>query len=415
MDRSLRFCMITTFYPPYTFGGDGIFVQRLSNELARRGHQVDVIQCVDSYLALAGREPKATSDDHPNVHVHRLRSRFGLLSPLATQQTGLPLFKTAALQEILAQGFDVIHYHNISLIGGPKILEYGQAIKLYTMHEYWLVCPTHTLFRFNRAPCAQRRCLVCSLVYKRPPQWWRYSGLLRSAVKHVDAFLALSRFGRDRHKELGLDIPLVHLPGFVPEANAVSPTGSGTDGRSAQEPHFLFVGRLEKLKGLHTLIPAFRQRKACLWIVGSGSEEARLRQLAAGADNIRFLGYQSWERLQALYRGAIALIVPSIWHEMFPQVILEAFGQRTPVIVADHGGMPEMLEESGGGFVYRTNQELLDAMDQLVASPSLRDELGQRGYSTLQREWTAEAHLRRYLSLIDELAGRRGGTVNRHS
>jgi glycosyltransferase involved in cell wall biosynthesis len=247
MDRSLRFCMITTFYPPYTFGGDGIFVQRLSNELARRGHQVDVIHCVDSYLALAGREPKPAGDDHPNVRVHRLRSRFGLLSPLATQQTGLPLLKTAALQQILAQGFDVIHYHNPSLIGGPKILEYGQAIKLYTMHEYWLVCPTHTLFRFNRAPCTQQRCLLCSLIYKRPPQWWRYSGLLRSAVKHVDAFLAFSRFGRDRHKELGLDVPIVHLPGFVPASpkrwrdgvpkeHAVLPAGNGTDGWSAQEP-----------------------------------------------------------------------------------------------------------------------------------------------------------------------------------
>jgi glycosyltransferase involved in cell wall biosynthesis len=170
----------------------------------------------------------------------------------------------------------------------------------------------------------------------------------------------------------------------------------------------LFVGRLEKLKGLHTLIPAFRQRKACLWVVGSGGDEARLRRLAAGADNIRFLGYQSWERLQALYRGAMALIVPSICDDMFPQVIMEAFGQRTPVIATDRGGMPEMLEESGGGFVYHTSHELLDAMEQLMANPSLRDELGQSGYSALMREWTAEAYLRPYFDLIDELASRRG-------
>jgi hypothetical protein len=45
--------------------------------------------------------------------------------------------------QILETGFDVIHYHNISLVGGPTILAYGQGIKLYTMHEYWLVCPTH--------------------------------------------------------------------------------------------------------------------------------------------------------------------------------------------------------------------------------------------------------------------------------
>ena len=67
MDRPLRFCMMTTFYPPYNFGGDGIFVQRLSNALARRGHRVDVIHCVDSYLLKAGQEPAKSYEDHLNV------------------------------------------------------------------------------------------------------------------------------------------------------------------------------------------------------------------------------------------------------------------------------------------------------------------------------------------------------------
>src|SRR6185369_2208253 len=141
-DRPLRFCMVTTFYPPYSFGGDGAFVRLLANELAKRGHQIEVIHCADSYRMLSGKEPKADSEEHPNLTVHRLESPVGFLSPLATQQTGFPLFKSAQIRKILNRGFDVIHYHNISLVGGPKILEYGQAIKLYTMHEYWLVCPT---------------------------------------------------------------------------------------------------------------------------------------------------------------------------------------------------------------------------------------------------------------------------------
>ena len=49
----LRFCMITTFFPPYAFGGDAVFIYRLANMLARRGHEVAVIHCVDSYRALA--------------------------------------------------------------------------------------------------------------------------------------------------------------------------------------------------------------------------------------------------------------------------------------------------------------------------------------------------------------------------
>ena len=402
MDRPLRFCMITTFYPPYTLGGDGIFVHRLANELGRRGHQVEVIHCLDSFRLLASNEPTFTYKDHPNVTVHGLKSRFGLLSPLATQQTGFPFFKSSRIKKILEKGFDVIHYHNISLVGGPKILEYGEGIKFYTMHEHWLICPTHTLFRFNRAACTRPYCFACGLTYRRPPQWWRYLHLLEASVRHVNAFIGLSRFAKGIHLRMGLNIPIVHIPGFVPEAEVVSVD-------QVKEPFFLFVGRLEKLKGLQTLIPIFRRyRKAQLLIAGKGNYEPRLRQLTEGSSNIRFLGYLSGQQLQAFFRQAVALIVPSICFEIFPLVIIEAFRQQTPVIVRNLGGIPELIEESGGGFVYNTEEELVAAMDWLLADSSYRHELGLRGYEAYLRNWTAEAHLKRYFELIHEIAMARG-------
>ena len=180
--------MITTFYPPYNFGGDGIFVHRLSNELAKRGHRVDVIHCIDAYQLGGGNGTWKGYEDHPNVTVHGLKSSAGFFSPLATQQTGVPFFKSARIRQILDKGFDVIHYHNISLIGGPKILEYGQGIKLYTMHEYWLVCPTHALFKYNRTACTTPRCFACGLMYKRPPQLWRLFRFIRRARKARGCF-----------------------------------------------------------------------------------------------------------------------------------------------------------------------------------------------------------------------------------
>ena len=305
MNRPLRFCMITTFYPPYNFGGDGIFVHRLSNELARCGHQVDVIHCIDAYRLLARNEPEKGYDDHPNVHVHGLKSPFGRLSPLATQQTGYPCFKSERIKQILKKGFDVIHYHNISLVGGPKILEYGQGIKLYTMHEYWLVCPTHLLFRFNRAPCTRPHCFLCSLTYKRPPQWWRYFGLLAKAVKHVDTFIAPSRFCKNMHYRMGLNVPFVHLPNFVPLAPASQQKSEGPAESILKGPFFLFVGRLEKIKGLQTLIPIFRSYpKAQLLIAGTGTYEPRLRQMAQGNHNIRFLGHFLKGNLNSVSKGS---------------------------------------------------------------------------------------------------------------
>ena len=403
-ERPLRFCMVTTFYPPYNFGGDGIFVHHLANELARRGHHVEVIHCRDAYRLGAGQDPVKTYEDHPNVTVHGLKSPFGLLSPLATQQTGFPFFKSARIQQVLEKGFDVIHYHNISLFG-PKVLEYGMGIKLYTMHEYWLVCPTHVLFRYNRAACIRPHCFTCSLTYKRPPQWWRYLGLLEATVKHVDAFITPSRFSRDKHQEMGFKVPIVHLPFFVPAEEVGSPADGRPFSEAPEEPYFLFVGRLEKLKGLQTLIPVFRHyHKAQLVIAGAGSYEPELRRLAEGIGNIRFLGYQTDRQLQALYRQAVAVIVPSLCYEIFPLVVIESLRQRTPVIARNLGGMPEIISESRGGFVYNTELELVAAIDQLLADPLCGREMGLRGYEAYQRNWTAMAHLERYFALIREIA-----------
>ena len=404
MNRPLRFCMITTFYPPYNFGGDGLFVHRLSNELAIRGHSVEVIHCIDSYRLLARKKPETTYDDHPNVIVHGMKSPFGLLSPLATQQTGFPFFKSDCIKHILEKGFDVIHYHNISLVGGLKILEFGNGIKLYTMHEYWLVCPTHVMFRFNREACFHPKCYICVLAYKRPPQLWRYFGLFNDALKHVDAFIAPSRSCKQIHHRMGMDLPITHLPNFVVSTNSGLAESEQSKGQLPDGPFFLFVGRLEKLKGLQTLIPVFRRYlKAQLLIVGTGSYEPLLRRMAGNSDNIQFLGHLSEKELHTIYRQATALLVPSLCFEIFPLVILEAFREETPVVVRNLGGMPESIKESGGGFIYDTEDELVAAMDRLLADPPFRNDLGRRGYQTYIQNWTEEAHLKRYFDLINDI------------
>jgi len=398
----MRFCMVTTFYPPYNFGGDGIFVHQLSNELAKRSHYVEVVHCTDAYHIMGGRAPSTTYSDHPNVTVHALKSPLGLFSPLATHQTGRPILKSSRLEEILKKPFDVIHYHNISLVGGPKILQYGRGIKLYTLHEYWLVCPTHMLFKFNREACTHQQCLSCTLIHRRPLQFWRYTDMIAESVKHVDLFLAPSEFTKNKHLEMGLKVPIVELPYFTSRWQG----GEVTALRSRrQTPYFLFVGRLEKIKGLQTLIPLFRHyEKAQLWVVGVGDYEPALRRMAQDSPNIKFLRYQSGEELRILYEQAVATIVPSLWYEVFGIVILESFAQRTPVIVRNRGGMPKVIEESGGGYVYDTEKELLRAMDQFWGDQNLRDALGRRGYEALQHKWRAEPHIQHYLELIKQIA-----------
>ena len=85
---------------------------------------------------------------------------------------------------------------------------------------------------------------------------------------------------------------------------------------------------------------------------------------------------------------------------MFGLTISEAFRQQTPVIARNLGGMPEVIQESEGGFIYDTEEELVAAMDHLLENPSHRRELGQRAYQVYQHRWTPRAHLQRYLALI---------------
>ncbi|HHT9119326.1 MAG TPA: glycosyltransferase family 4 protein [Candidatus Hypogeohydataceae bacterium YC41] len=402
--------MITTFYPPYAFGGDAIFVYRLANTLARHGHEVDVIHCIDSYRALANGPLPSGYPNEPGVCLHGMVSGVRLLSPLATHLIGYPLFKGQKIRRILtAKRFDVIHFHNISLIGGPVLLRYGEGVKLYTLHEHWLICPTHVLFKFKQEACVKQSCFYCTLVYRRPPQLWRYTGLLKAALHHVDAFIAPSKFTLTRHKKAGLDIPIVHIPNYFSEAEESVPSPGQDDIKLPFRPFFLFVGRLEKLKGLQTVIPLFRDYTlADLVITGDGDYAWELRQLAAGCDRIHFLGRLTPSQLKGVYKRAVALLVPSITFETFAQVVIEAYAARTPVIVRDLGPLPEIVAESGGGLVFRDNAGLLEAMERLRTDRTLRDWLGEAGYRAYLSKWTEKVFLERYLGLIEDIRARKG-------
>jgi glycosyltransferase involved in cell wall biosynthesis len=85
-------------------------------------------------------------------------------------------------------------------------------------------------------------------------------------------------------------------------------------------------------------------------------------------------------------------------------VTVEAFQQGTPVIANNLGATAEIVEESGGGLLYDTEEGLRQAMARLLEDPPYRRELGQRGYEAYQRNWTVEAHLERYLGLIQDLS-----------
>ncbi|MEZ4414448.1 MAG: glycosyltransferase family 4 protein [Gemmatimonadota bacterium] len=408
---ALRFAFLTTFYPPHNFGGDGIGIQRLARGLVRHGHHVTVIYDADAFEMLNHGPPGRPGTPEDGVEVVPLRSRLGTLSCLLTQQTGRPVVNGGRIRQLLAAGrFDVVNFHNVSLIGGPGLLHYGgDALRLYMAHEHWLVCPMHVLWRHGRERCTGRQCLRCSLHYRRPPQLWRYTGALERAARHVDAFIAVSDFSRDKHHEFGFSQDMEVLNYFLPDPQ---PDDAPTGGTSPHtRPYFLFVGRLEKIKGLDDVIPLFQSYPdADLVIAGDGEYGAELRSLAEGNPRVHFLGRLAQDELERYYRNALALIVPSVCFETFGIIIIEAFKYRTPVLARRLGPFPEIIQRSGGGEVFDTQDELVAAMARVQADPDRRKQLGEAGYQAYLEHWVESAAVPRYLDIVRRTARRTGHT-----
>jgi glycosyltransferase involved in cell wall biosynthesis len=392
-------------------------VQRLSRALVRRGHHVTVVHDVDAYNTLHhGPEPVAQPEPE-GLKVIRLRSGVGALSPLLTQQTGNPIVNGRRIRRILDDGrFDVVNFHNVSLVGGPGLLSYGRdAVKLYMAHEHWLVCPMHVLWRHGRELCTGRECFRCAIAYRRPPQLWRYTGYLERQLDQVDAFIAMSEFSREKHREFGFPRPMEVLPYFLPDPVTGRPspgTGASTPASDDDSPHprpfFLFVGRLEKLKGLDDVIPLFRDfGDADLVIAGDGEYAPVLRQLAAGLPGVRFLGRVAPDDLQRYYRHAISLIVPSVCFETFGIILIESFKEATPVIARRLGPLPEIVEQAAGGELFSTGDELLAAMRRLQGDRAYRDRLARSAFQAFTERWSEQAVIPKYLDIVSRAAARR--------
>jgi glycosyltransferase involved in cell wall biosynthesis len=402
----LKFGFFTTFFPPYHFGGDAIGVERLVRALARRGHEVTVVHDADAYRTLRGPEPASPFPDTDNIEIVTLRSPAPFIANLLTQQTGYNIAHGRRLERVIDEGrYDVLWHNNVSLVGGHGLLRRGRALKVYEAHEHWLVCPTHVLWRYNRELCDSKRCVSCQLSNGRPPQLWRNSADFRRSLDAVDLFIAKSRFSKEKHAEFGFARDMQVIPYFLPAA-AAAPAPSE---RPQTRPFFLFVGRLEKIKGLQDIIPRFAgEGPADLVIIGAGEYEAELKALGAAHSRVKFLGRKPPEELAQWYAHAQALIVPSICFETFGIIIIEAFRQGTPVIARRLGPFPEIIDACGGGMLFSDMAELDAALSRIADDASLRLTMSCKAREGFAHNWTEEVVVEQYFDALARAAHKKG-------
>ncbi len=387
--------MTSTFYPPLHIGGDAVHVKYLAEELAGRGHEVHVLHSVDAYrLKRGGSLPEM---DSTAVHLHRVETSIGRASPVLTFITGSNRRAETLLEQLVAKEKpDWIHHHNVSLLGA-ELLSVGAAPKLYTAHDYWLICQRNDLLRMGRTECEDRKCFRCALRSLRPPQIWRH-GTIKKAISGIDLFIAPSAFMASvLRRDLGIEAKVI--PNFAPRPPAPEPSA---DARK----HFLFASVLERHKGLDLLLEAYGTGRvdAELHVTGRGTLEGlvRERQKESGS-KIRYLGYVSREELLSEIGSAIALVLPSQWPENSPLSCIEALALGTPIIVSGRGGLPELVNDPQTGLVCGSSaSDLSEILHRMEGDADLRSALSRNARERYETIHTPEHYVQAYMNLVEE-------------
>jgi glycosyltransferase involved in cell wall biosynthesis len=200
---------------------------------------------------------------------------------------------------------------------------------------------------------------------------------LREGLNGADAIVCVTRFVADMHIANGIEASRITV---VPLS--VSLQGSTAPRTESAEMHFGYLGQVVPVKGVDILVRAFRQlsrvrRNARLTIYGSLEVQPdyarRLKRMAGGDPDIHFVGGYRHEDLAKILSGLDVVVVPSVWHENSPIVILEAFAAGRPVIGTDVGGIAEIVQEAVNGLLFGRGSvtDLARQLQRLLDEPEL--------------------------------------------
>ena len=359
-------------------GGEERAVADLASLLARRGHEVEVLERSSQGLGPA-------------------RAAAGLLAG------GLEPGEVGRL--VRRRGVRVVHAHNLHPLFGWRALAAAReagARTLLHLHNFRLFCAIGIAYR-DGAPCFR-----CRRDHTRPGLRLRCRGSLPEAtvyalalrrqqpplLEHVDQFVAVSGALATHLRDLGLPPSLTAtLPNFMPDDELAAQSAAG-DGEFA-----LAAGRLSEEKGFDTAIAAARDAGIPLVIAGSGPDEGRLRDQAAGAD-VRFAGRLASGDLADLRRRAAVVLAPSRWEEPCPYSVLEALAAGVPVLASDRGGLPELVGD-GATLPASDPAAWTKALSELWHDPALRAQRGADGLARVREQFGEKGYYDRLMRLYD--------------
>lgn len=286
---------------------------------------------------------------------------------------------------IKEQHIDIVHVHNTLNLISPSVYYASFSCKIpvvQTIHNFRLVCPGATFYRDGHIcedcieqglGCAVKhscyrgsklQTLMCVITTKIHRMLGTYKKL---------NYICLTEFTKEKIKSVVPEKQIFVKPNFVYDFG----------GDSSKSDDFVFVGRLEEIKGIHVLLDAFKMMPdEHLKIVGTGvlDEQVRSRVNKESIKNIELLGFRERTELNQILKASKALIMCSQWYETFGMVIAEAYSNGIPVIVGDIGNIKDLVIDGKTGvlFKYNSSEALRDAVMRINELDT--ETMGKEGY-----------------------------------
>jgi len=306
-----------------------------------------------------------------------------------------PLISAAVYSAARRNGAAVVQgLHNFRLAcvqGG--FLRQDEMCELCTATSLPWPAVKHACYHGSRAGSAA---VAAMLVAHRAARTW---------TRAVDAFRAPSAMVKHKLAAAGLPAERIHVVhNYLTDDPGVGAGGGG---------YAMFAGRLAADKGIDTLLRAWSEMSEpmALKIAGDGPLAGEVRRAAAADRRIEWLGWRSGDELQELIGNAECLLVPSVFHEAFGRVVIEAYAKGTPVIASRRGALPELIEDGATGYLFEPGDSsgLLAKLRLLMADAARRAEMRRRSRQRFEEQFTGERGYEGLMELYGKALQHRAG------
>lgn len=287
------------------------------------------------------------------------------------------------------------------------------------LSDYQMICPNAHLVR-NEAVCelcvkgsklnsVRYKCVQGSLGASVVNYAATSYHSLRGYYRLIPFFITPSVFLKTKMVEGGWnENKFVHIPTFVyPEAINF--------GKKIKD-QVTYIGRIEKLKGVHVLLDAIRilkikhkSTRQRFILAGDGSPEfvEFIHSYINKNDlrNVNYIGNVNKENVTDLLKESAVSISPSIWYENMPNSVLESFSCGTPVIASNHGSYTEIVRDGETGFLFQPGnaEDLAQKIFQSANDPKLLETMGKQAAEYVLRNHSPEKHYDALMQLFNKL------------